>query len=379
MNEKTNRDDLNSDSLSLQEAIFIADLPYCRALYLGGGWARSGGPKSSNWDHFLRRYFSPSELRRSYARAKSHTQEQLFRCGRREMEYHYLSFWDSHYPAALRAIFDPPPILFYSSPRFLQCRDFLAIVGTRSAIGLCRPVVEALLTRESGLQNGLESRLQSRLENRLQSGLQKGDRIGSESAGKRESDSPKGRSLCIVSGFARGVDRLAHLAAIGRRLTTVAVLGAGLNQIGPRSNFDMVDLARNGDGEIVFVTEFPPYCCGYPAHFPRRNRIIAGLSQAVAVIQAPYKSGALITARFALEEGRDVWVFDHAIFDAIPASNDGGRALLASGAQLIEMPELDRRILRRPRYNKEDRSAAAELWRSRLKGAIWLGGDYYFC
>lgn len=179
----------------------------------------------------------------------------------------------------------------------------------------------------------------------------------------------------VISGFARGIDRIAHIAALKRGLATVAVLGSGLFHPVPRSNLDIVRHANRFGVPFTYVTEFPPDARAAPHHFPRRNRIIAGLSHTVVVMQAPEKSGALITARYAIEEGRDVGVFDHPLID-FPGANEGGRRLLQDGAFPVALPGYEE--VRSPRESWPPSAVQLDFWRKRFSGKlIWLGGNSY--
>ncbi len=111
----------------------------------------------------------------------------------------------------------------------------------------------------------------------------------------------------VVSGLAFGIDAAAHLSALDSGGTTVAVIGTGVDDdsIYPRADLELARRIIKEGG--CLMSEYPPGTPGFKNHFPERNRIIAGLSRAVLVIEAPEKSGAMITARLALESGRDVW------------------------------------------------------------------------
>ena len=111
--------------------------------------------------------------------------------------------------------------------------------------------------------------------------------------------------ITIVSGLAAGIDTIAHQEALKNNLPTIAVLGHGLSQIYPKKNRPLaVEIAKKG----LLLSQFPPETPPTKTNFPRRNQIIAGLSIATLVIEAPESSGALITARYALEQGRDIFV-----------------------------------------------------------------------
>jgi len=136
--------------------------------------------------------------------------------------------------------------------------------------------------------------------------------------------------VVVVSGLARGIDGAAHQGALDAGGLTVAVLGTGIDVVYPPEHGELASrVARSG----ALVSEFPPGTRPLVSHFPRRNRIISGLSRAIVVVEAAQKSGALITAREALEQGRDVM--------AVPGRVPGGRsqgchALLRDGAKLVE-------------------------------------------
>ena len=137
--------------------------------------------------------------------------------------------------------------------------------------------------------------------------------------------------VCIVSGMARGIDQEAHEAALAVRGATVAVLGSAVDRPWPA-----VPLADELAREGLLLSEFPPGTGPRKHHFPQRNRLIAGLSQAVVVIEAAHASGSLITARFAADMGRAVY--------ALPGRVDhpmarGCHRLLREGAGLLEEPE----------------------------------------
>lgn len=132
--------------------------------------------------------------------------------------------------------------------------------------------------------------------------------------------------VTVVSGMARGVDAAAHRGALAGGGRTVAVWGAGPDRLYPAEHEALAD-------EIVvrgcLLTEYPPGCPPLPHHFPERNRLIAGLSEAVVVVEAGERSGALITARLALEEGRDVMAVPGSVFSRLSVGPNG---LLRAGA-----------------------------------------------
>ena len=137
-------------------------------------------------------------------------------------------------------------------------------------------------------------------------------------------------NFVIISGLARGIDTIAHQVALRNRSFTIAVLGSGINIISPPSNRN---LARKIINQGLLVSEYPPAMPPYPGNFPWRNRIISGLAKAVLVIEAPQKSGALITAKFALEQNRDVFAVPGSI---LSQKSQGTNYLIQQGAKLIQ-------------------------------------------
>jgi DNA processing protein len=191
---------------------------------------------------------------------------------------------DDEYPALLRHLHDPPPVLFVRGALGLADCAAVAIVGTRKATSYGRDVATMLA----------------------------GDLAR--------------RGVTVVSGLARGIDAIAHEAALAAGGRTVAVLGCGAEQVYPPQHADLAArIAANG----AIVSDYPVGAPPEPANFPPRNRIISGLSLGTAVIEADVRSGALITAEFAVEQGRDVFAVPGNIFS--PTSR-GTNRLLANGA-----------------------------------------------
>ena len=198
----------------------------------------------------------------------------------------WLSRSDPAFPHSLRAIFDPPPGLFLrgSGGADVLDRPAVAVVGARACSAYGSHVARAL---------------------------------GRELARA---------GLVVVSGMARGVDGEAHRGALEAGGVTVAVLGCGVDRDYPVAH---ADLARRICDRGLVVSEYPPGVEPAPWRFPARNRIVAGLAQATVVVEARERSGALITADLALEEGREVFAVPGEITSALSA---GTNALLRLGA-----------------------------------------------
>ena len=189
------------------------------------------------------------------------------------------------FPPLLRAIYDPPPRLYLrGAAEDVLTRRTVAVVGARS----CSPY-----------------------------GAHVARRLGREFAAA---------GLVVVSGLARGVDGEAHRGALEAGGLTVAVLGCGIDRDYPAAHSDLARRIREGG---LIVSEYEPGVEPAPWRFPARNRIIAGLSAATVVVEARERSGALITADLALEEGRDVLAVPGEITSAFSA---GTNALLKLGA-----------------------------------------------
>jgi DNA processing protein len=194
---------------------------------------------------------------------------------------------DDAYPALLRHIADPPLVLHYRGDLSLLARPAIAIVGSRRASPYAINVAE-LLARQLA---------------------------------------PTG--LLIVSGLALGIDCAAHTAALDSGGTTVGVLGTGIDVVYPRGNRR---LFRRMEEHGLLVTEFAPGSPPRPEHFPIRNRIISGLAHGTVIVEATSRSGSLITARLAAEQGRDVFAVPGSIFS--PGS-EGTHRLVQYGAKLV--------------------------------------------
>jgi DNA processing protein len=136
--------------------------------------------------------------------------------------------------------------------------------------------------------------------------------------------------MVVVSGLARGVDSAAHRGCLDALGATVAVLGSGLDSVYPPEHGGLADeIAATG----AVISELGPGAVPLPEHFPLRNRIISGISLAVVVVEASEKSGSLITARCALEQGRDVCAVPGSV---LTGRNRGSHSLLKDGAKIVE-------------------------------------------
>ncbi len=190
-------------------------------------------------------------------------------------------------PQALRAIPDPPLALYVQGPAALLHQPGVAVVGARRCSATGALFAERLAERLAAAQ------------------------------------------WVVISGLALGIDAAAHRGAVSQG-ATLAVLGSGLHNLHPRSHAGLGKKILDSGG--VIVSEYLPTHPSYPANFPERNRLISGLSRAVVVVEAGLRSGSLITARLALEQGRDVLAVPGSVVSPVSA---GCHRLLKQGAGLV--------------------------------------------
>ncbi len=201
-----------------------------------------------------------------------------------------ITYCDDRYPVLLRQIYDPPLLLFARGKTELLTEPGVAIVGTR---------------RPSPYGTAVT------------------DRFGRELALA---------GLTIISGMARGIDTAAHSAALAAQGKTIAVLGCGVDIVYPAENKKLAaQIMRDG----LVLSEYPLRTPGYPQNFPVRNRIVSGLSYGVLIVEGAQYSGSAITARVALDQGREVF--------AVPGNitskqSWGPNLLIRQGARLVQEP-----------------------------------------
>jgi len=206
-------------------------------------------------------------------------------------DFRLYTLWDDDYPAMLRNIHTPPVMLFTRGEVLEEDHRSVAIVGARSATEYGKRIAYDL-----------------------------GYGLGS-------------MGLTVVSGLARGIDSFAHKGALDAGGRTLAVLGCGPDLAYPPENRSLMEsIVHSG----AVISEFPPGTTPNPRHFPRRNRVIAGLSLGVVVVQASMKSGALITASRALEQGKEVMAVPGPVNARV---SKGPHSLIKQGAALVEDPD----------------------------------------
>jgi len=204
--------------------------------------------------------------------------------------HHVVTLADADYPPGLLAIADPPALLYVRGDPAALARPALAVVGARNATA-------------GGLANA-----------------------------RAFARHLAGAGWCVVSGLARGIDAAAHEGALEADPGggTAAVLGTGMDRVYPRAHAPLAErIAERG----ALVSEFAPGTPPLPQHFPRRNRLVAGLARGVLVVEAASRSGSLSTARLAAEGGREVFAIPGSIHSPL---SRGCHALIRQGARLVE-------------------------------------------
>lgn len=230
----------------------------------------------------------PPRLASAIAQYDLRSVEQDLLWEQQNPQHHHLITWeDAAYPKLLKEIHAPPLVLYAQGNLACLQQSALAIVGTRKP---------SITGGKTAWQFAYELSQQG---------------------------------LCIVSGLALGIDAQAHQGCLAAQGKTIAVMGTGINRIYPAQHRALAEKIKERG---LLMSEFPLNSAATPGHFPQRNRIISGLSLAILVVEAAIKSGSLITARFALEQNRDVL--------AIPGSIHSPQArgchhLLQQGAKLV--------------------------------------------
>ncbi|MFQ6607085.1 MAG: DNA-processing protein DprA [Fidelibacterota bacterium] len=208
-----------------------------------------------------------------------------------ETGVYIVTFWDEQFPRLLKRIYDPPVLLFVKGKLKEEDADTVAIVGTRTPTAYGKQIADEL------------------------------------------SRDLAAAGMTIVSGFAKGIDIIAHLAALETDGRTLAVLGNGLDVVYPAENRRYLPFFKGGG---VFVSEFPLGTKPDAPNFPQRNRIISGLCHGVIVVEAGIRSGAVLTALDAVDQNRDVFAVPGRLTD--PKSS-GCLRLIRNGAIPVENSE----------------------------------------
>ena len=224
-----------------------------------------------------------------------------------ESDVIHISLKSRYYPKVLKHISDPPKILYARGNVELLNTPCLVVVGTRKITEYGKQVVKHIVPELT-------------------------------------------RHFTIVSGLALGIDAAAHEATLDAGGMTIAVLGSGIDDITPHTNYKLGKRILDSGGLII--SEYPPKFQARPGTFPVRNRIVSGISKGVLIVEADLKSGSLITGRLAAEQGRDVFAVPGSIFSK---RTEGPFHLIKSGAKMVTcaediLVEYDQLGLEKPRH-----------------------------
>lgn len=215
----------------------------------------------------------------------------------RQWNLDYISIEQSSYPILLREIYEPPLILFYRGKlSLMQSLQTLAIIGSRHATEYSQKALNFLFP------------------------------------------SFKKENLIIVSGLAKGADKMAHEHALSMHMSAIAVLGFGHLQHYPKETFE---IRKRLEIEGLVVSEYLPFQRPKKHHFPERNRIISGLSKGILITESKANSGTCITTNFALEQNREVYILPGSIFNPMTEGNllsaqEGAKIILKASDILID-------------------------------------------
>ncbi|MCF7945290.1 MAG: DNA-processing protein DprA [Spirochaetia bacterium] len=244
--------------------------------------------------------------------------------------YHFIHFLDTAYPPQLREIYNPPYLLYAWGELYEQSKPSISIVGTRRS-------TEKADIAAFGM--GLEC---------AYSGIP------------------------VVSGLAAGIDSASHSGAVRADGISIAVMGSGLNHIYPQCNRKLAERMVDRGGCIL--SEFIPEEKPLRYNFPKRNRIISGLSRSTIVIQAPEKSGSLITADYALEQGRDVFIHktgtSHRFYNGTKRLAEEGAPVISSIKEVFENWAWNLEKYRQVTYHYPAEMKQSELIKKEIKGEI---------
>ena len=249
-------------------------------------------------------------IARHYSSCPEKTAEEIIRrCEKHKIEI--IPIHDKKYPALLNEIYKPPPVLFVKGELNQNFR-FFSIVGTRKSDKKSEDITRIIAS------------------------------------------SMAGSGFTVVSGMAMGIDRYAHQSALKCAGGTLAVLPNGIDVLYPYQNRDVFEAIENSRNSAL-VSEFPPGIIpGQKWVFARRNRIVSGISEGVVIIKAPYKSGAMITARYAMEQNREVFACPGYAFDP---DYEGCHTLIKEGAHMVtSMDDIFRELNPETLFKSEKRN-----------------------
>jgi len=317
------------NSAKVETALFFSAFPYKRSFL---HFIKENNQKiiisNEPWEvkeniQILKRFYNSNLI--NYAKTKT----QRYLDSKNEYEFNQIILWsDKEYSFLLKQIYDPPIVLFIqsSSNQILNFNDYdtISLVGTRNPLPISLLATDRIIELFSIFKNSsvLIENIGKILHKQLELFPQ--------------TKKTEKKKIATISGFARGIDYRAHKASLFFDIPTIAILGSGIDYISPKKNLKIFKEARDKNQEFYLVSEFFPSYKAGKYTFPLRNRIIVGLSYYLFVMQAGEKSGALISADYAIQENREIFCFDHDFFNNLNYNN-GNKKLIQEGANLLKL------------------------------------------
>jgi len=317
------------NSGKLETALFFSAFPYKRRfLHFIKEYNKNVVISKEPWNEkqniqLLKYFYNKNQI--NYAISKT----QRYLKNQKNFHFNQIILWNEpEYSYLLKQIYDPPIVLFIKSTtgKILNLNEYdsISIVGTRNPFPVSLLATDRVVELFSIFKNSDELVIQIGKIQQTQFKL------------FRENLTKNHRKIATVSGFARGIDHRVHKSSLFFNVPTIAILGSGIDFVSPKKHLKLFLEAAINHQEFYLVSEFFPSYKAGKYTFPLRNRIIAGLSQYLFVMQAGEKSGALISTDYALQENRDIYCFDHPFFDNL-IHNNGNKKLIEEGANVLKI------------------------------------------
>lgn len=317
------------NSAKIETALFFSAFPYKRSFlhYIKENnihLSISNEPWNNKENiKILKYFFNKKQIEYAINKTQDYLKKKEY------FNFNQIILWNEpEYSYLLKQIYDPPIVLFIKStieqPLNFNQYDTISIVGTRNPFPVSLLATDRIVELFS---------------------LCKNSQILIEQIGKiqqkqiqlfKEIKQTPANQIATVSGFARGIDYRAHISSIYFGVPTIAILGSGIDFISPKKHIKLLEEAKKKNQFFYLVSEFFPSFKAGKYTFPLRNRIITGLSYYLFVMQAGEKSGALISADYAIQENREIFCFDHSYFKDL-IYNNGNKKLIEEGANLLQL------------------------------------------
>lgn len=321
------------DTAKLKTALFFSAFPYKRNfLHYIKEYNKNIIVSQEPWNEdenirLLKYFYSKKKIEFAKEKAIRYLNEKI------NLSFHQIILWNEpDYPYLLKQIYDPPLVLFVKSSKktIIQFNEYdtISIVGTRNPFPVALNAVDRLIELYSITKNS--DQLASFLSKKRNKQKLLFDEVNKNRYYKNYN------KIATVSGFAKGIDYRTHKASLIFKVPTIAVLGSGIDYISPKRHMHLITDSENSEKDLFLISEFFPTFKAGKYTFPLRNRIITGLSNYLFIMQAGEKSGALISADYAIQENREIFCFDHPFFSGM-VYNHGNQKLIEEGAHLLNI------------------------------------------